>query len=225
MITVRLSPTLGVLKTTKLESIRSFSNNSYYDANYKGINELLVVNDDTQHQGGMVPAHPHMNLEIVSYMVTGSVEHVDTLGNDVIDLPGNVYLMSAGSGLKHSETNTFAGVSRYIQIWFKPNVKGTPPAFSRQTVTPEQKTNTMFLLASSLGPLTMKVSAAKLFAGIFNQDFTQQLDPSTKYYLYVVTGSVTVNGKILHQQDAAMLTGESQLNLTSASCEVLFFEL
>jgi redox-sensitive bicupin YhaK (pirin superfamily) len=190
-----------------------------------GINELLVINDDTQQATGAVPMHHHANLEIISYHISGSCHHIDTLGNDQIDAAGDVYLMSSGSGIMHSETNTNNGPSRYIQIWFKPYTKLTTPTFTHIHATTEQKTNTMFLLASQNGPLSMKVNEAKLFAGLFNQDFGQVLDTTKTYYLYVVDGSVVVNGQTLHLRDAVKIKNETQLSLTLAACEVLFFEL
>jgi len=225
MITLRPSNTLGVLQTPTLESLRSFSNNSYYNPAFLGINELAVINDDTQQAGGTVPMHQHANLEIVSYHVIGSSRHVDTLGNDVVDTLGNVYLMSAGNGLAHSETNANNGPTRYLQIWFKPNQKNTIPTFVREQVTAEQKTNNFRLLASNTGPLVMKTDTAKLYAGIFNQDFTQPLDATKTYYLYVVNGSVAANGHTLQMRDAIKIDHETQLNLTLANCEMLFFEL
>ena len=226
MITLRPASTLGKLKTDKLQSLRSFSNNSYYNSAYMGINELLVINDDSQQVGGVVPKHPHANVEIISYQVAGATNHIDSMGNNVVDLPGNVYLMSSGKGLTHSETNTFEGESRYIQIWFKSNVKGTTPTFARMTITSEEKMNALILLASAAGPHVMKVNTAKLYAGIFTENFTHALDPTKKYYVYVVSGSMTVNGTTIQMRDAVTLTEETTLNITFANtCEVLFFEL
>ena len=225
MITLRHASTLGVLQANNLESRRSFSNNSYYNPAFLGINELLVINDDTQQSSAGVPMHPHANLEIISYHVSGSVRHVDTLGNDVVDVDGNVYLMSAGKGLMHSETNTNDGPTRYIQIWFRPKNKNTQPTFIRQQFTTEQKTNTMLLLASATGPLTMQVNTAKLSAGVFTQDYMQPLDATKTYYFYVVNGTVVANAQSLQMRDALKIEDETQLSLTSANCEVLFFEL
>lgn len=225
MITVRPSHTLAVLRNNLLESVRSFSNNSYYDARYLGINDLQVINDDSQKKFGNIPNHPHANTEILSYQIAGATRHIDSMGNDVVDTPGNVYRMSCGTGIYHSEQNVHDGESRYIQIWFKPNVKNTTPTFSSHVFTPEEKMNNLVLVAGPDGPLTIKTDS-KLYAGIFTSDWDIDLHPSKTYYIYVLNGSITANGHPLQKRDAIKLESETELTLSAAmNCEVLFFEL
>ena len=126
----RSSDTRGILKNNWIESRRSFSNNSYWDPNYMNFGSIKVINDDILQPGNKVPFHEHINYDILGYIVSGQLEHVDSLGNVTTAKHDNIQHMWCGSGIKHSEQCTSNIPARYLQIWITPQKNiSSPPQY------------------------------------------------------------------------------------------------
>ena len=161
-------------------------------------------------------------MEIFGYVVEGSSHHVDSLGNDVEVPAGAVQRMSSGKGISHTEGNTADTPNRYLQLWIKPNVLDTEPAHDWHQFTREDKLNKFCDITEKL-PIKQD---AKLLAGIFTSDFTYNLDTLRKYYLYVVTGTVTVNDRDLIEGDGLSYDDESIITITNPNeSEIILFDL
>ena len=161
-------------------------------------------------------------MEIFGYVVSGSSHHVDSLGNDVEVPAGAVQRMSAGSGISHTEGNTADTPNRYLQLWIQPNELDTEPSHAWHQFSREDKLNCFCNITEHL-PIRQD---ARLLAGIFTEDFTYWIDPSRHYYLYVVTGTATINGQPVVEGDGLAFDVESKLAITHpAESEIILFDL
>jgi redox-sensitive bicupin YhaK (pirin superfamily) len=222
MIVKRPADTRGNPRADFIDSRRTFSFPSYYDARYMNYSDLETINDDRVQYAWQVPWHEHRNMEIYGYVVEGSSHHVDSLGNDVEVPAGAVQRMSAGSGISHTEGNTANTPNRYLQLWIRPNKTDTEPSHDYHQFTRADKLNTFCNITEKL-PIKQD---ARLLAGIFTQDYVFNLDNARHYYLYVVTGSLNVNNYNLIEGDGLSFTEESVINITnSAESEVILFDL
>jgi redox-sensitive bicupin YhaK (pirin superfamily) len=161
-------------------------------------------------------------MEIFGYVVEGSCRHTDNLGN-TFDIPaGAVQRMSAGGGIIHTEGNSTDKPNRYLQIWIQPNVLDTEPTYDWYHFTREDKLNKFCNITEKL-PIKQD---AKLFSGIFIKDYTFELNNSRKYYLYVVSGEVTINDLPLIEGDGLSFIEENKINITnSKESEIILFDL
>ena len=231
MITLRKSQERGFADHGWLKSFHSFSFADYYDPNHMGFGNLRVINEDRIAPGTGFGTHGHRDMEIISYVLKGNIAHKDTLGNVKGIPPGDVQRMSAGTGVQHSEFNHAPNeTTHFFQIWIEPNVKGIAPGYEQKTFADGEKRGKLRLVASnSAAQGSVKINAdASLYAGLFdgaeNADLT--LDPQRKSYVHLVRGELQVNGQALTGGDAAMLSGESQLQLSGGKgAEVLVFDL
>lgn len=208
------------------ETYRSFSNNSYWDTNYINYSVLEVINDDRVQPRHFVPVHQHMDMEILGYVIDGPCYHNDNLRN-ILQVPtGSVQHMTAGSGIWHIEGNNSDKPIRYLQIWLRPNKMGIPPKYDGYQFTREDKLNKFASIASQKGsPVTIQ-SDAIVKAGIFTERHTENLDPTRKYYLYVITGKATINGNESVEGDGYMFEQENILEITSPNdSEMILFNL
>jgi hypothetical protein len=170
-------------------------------------------------------------MEIISYVMSGSLAHKDSMGNVKAIPPGDVQRMSAGSGVQHSEFNHAEGeTTHFFQIWIEPNVRGIAPSYEQKTFASAEKQGTLRLVASPDGAQgSVLIHAdAKLYSGLFDGAQVAQLAlaPTHKAYVQVLRGAIEVNGTPLATGDAALLDGESQLELTHGdNAEVLVFDL
>jgi redox-sensitive bicupin YhaK (pirin superfamily) len=205
-----------------LTSFRTFSFPGYFDPKYINFSNLQTINDDRGQSQGFVPDHEHKNMEIFGYVVEGSCRHTDNLGN-TFDIPaGAVQRMSAGSGIIHTEGNATDKPNRYMQIWIQPNVLDTEPMYSWHQFTREDKLNKFCDITEKL-PIKQD---AKLLSGIFTEDFTFELNTTRKYYLYVVSGEVTINDLPLIEGDGLSFIEENKINITnSKESEIILFDL
>jgi redox-sensitive bicupin YhaK (pirin superfamily) len=184
--------------------------------------DLQTINDDRVQYAWQVPWHKHKNMEIFGYVVEGSSHHVDSLGNDVEVPAGAVQRMSSGKGISHTEGNTANTPNRYLQLWIRPNETDTEPTHNWHQFTRLDKLNTFCDITEKL-PIKQD---AKLLAGIFTSDFTYNLDTLRKYYLYVVSGTVTVNDRELIEGDGLSYADESIITITNPNeCEIILFDL
>jgi hypothetical protein len=231
MLTLRKSSDRGYADHGWLKSFHSFSFAGYYDPKHMGWGNLRVINEDRIAPGTGFGTHGHSDMEIISYVISGSLAHKDSMGNVKAIPPGDVQRMSAGSGVQHSEFNHAEGeATHFLQIWIEPNVKGIPPSYEQKTFTSAEKQGTLRLVASPDGAQgSVLIHAdAKLFSGLFDGDQSTHLDlePKHKAYVQVLQGQIEVNGAMLGTGDAALLEGESRIQLAHGkNAEVLVFEL
>lgn len=225
MITYRNPNTLGHIKNDWIETYRSFSNNSYYDPNYIHYSDLEVINDDRVQPRNCVPIHQHCDMEILGYIIDGPCYHNDNLHNYGELGSGTVQRMSSGTGIWHTEGNLSDNPIRYLQIWLRPNRHNFSPNWTAMEFTREDKLNKFCPIASNQGPIHIN-SDAKVFAGVFTEDFTYALDNNRRYYAYIISGSVTINGITSSELGGYAIKDESILEIKNPyECEILLFNL
>jgi redox-sensitive bicupin YhaK (pirin superfamily) len=231
MITLRTSQERGYADHGWLKSFHSFSFAGYYDPEHMGFANLRVINEDRIAPGTGFGTHGHKDMEIISYVLSGSIGHKDSVGNSESIPPGDVQRMSAGTGIQHSEYNHAPSEeTHFLQIWIEPNVKGIPPGYEQKTFATAAKQGTLKLVASpdgADGSVTIHADAA-LYAGLFNagESASLNLAKGHKSYVHLVRGELKVNGHLLKTGDAAKLVDESVVHLTDAiDAEVLVFDL
>lgn len=231
MLTIRKSQDRGFADHGWLKSFHSFSFAGYFDPAHMGWGNLRVINEDRIAPGTGFGTHGHRDMEIISYVLSGELAHKDTLGNIKGIPPGDVQRMSAGTGVQHSEFNHAPDkTTHFLQIWIEPNVTGIPASYEQKTFAESEKRGALRLVASpdgAQGSVTLHADAA-LYAGLFDgaEAATLSLDPKRKAYVHLVRGVLQVNGQPMVAGDAALIQGESALNLSDgANAEVLVFEL
>ena len=231
MLTLRKSQDRGFADHGWLKSFHSFSFAGYHDPKHMGFGNLRVINEDRIAPGSGFGTHGHRDMEIISYVLSGNLAHKDTMGNVKGIPPGDVQRMSAGSGVQHSEFNHAPNDStHFLQIWIEPNATGIPASYEQKTFADIEKRGALRLVASSdgaQGSVTVHADAS-LYAGLFDGSERARLalNPARKSYVHLVRGALEVNGQKLAAGDAALLTGESQIELGhGVDAEVLVFDL
>ncbi|MBX8532664.1 pirin family protein [Pseudomonas cichorii] len=231
MLTLRKASDRGAANHGWLKSFHTFSFASYYNPLEQGFSDLLVINDDRVAAGKGFGQHPHRDMEIFSYVLEGALEHKDTLGTGSVIRPGDVQLMSAGSGVAHSEFNHSASEPvHFLQIWIVPNVAGAQPTYQQEHFSPEQKRGRLQLIISPEGnDGSLKVRQdARVYAGLFDGNETASLEVAADRhaYVHVARGSVVLNGERLGEGDGVRLRDEQQIHLSEGvDAEVLVFDL
>ena len=222
MIIHRPWNTRGNPRASWINSYRTFSFPSYYDPQYMNFSYLQTINDDRVQPGGHVPIHEHKNMEIFGYVVEGVCRHTDSHGN-ILDIPaGAVQRMSTGSGIKHTEGNASDKPNRYLQLWIQPNVFDTEPTHDWYQFTKKDKLNKFCDITEKL-PIKQD---ARLLSGIFTEDFTFEINNTRRYYLYVVSGEVTVNDLSLIEGDGLSFIEENEINISDTKeTEIILFDL
>ena len=231
MITLRKSQERGYADHGWLKSYHSFSFAGYYDPEHMGFANLRVINEDWIAAGKGFGTHSHRNMEIVTYVLSGSLAHKDSMGNIESIPPGDVQRMSAGTGVQHSEFNHAPNdTTHLLQIWIEPNVQEILPSYEQKTFAAASKQGQLKLVASPNGEdgsVTIHANAS-LYAGLLGVGDTASLSLAAghKSYVHLVRGTLKVNGQHLNAGDAAKLTSESSVVLTDAvDAEVLVFDL
>ncbi|CAM3704507.1 quercetin 2,3-dioxygenase [Rouxiella silvae] len=231
MIEQRLSEQRGLGDHGWLKSHHTFSFASYYDPKQVGFSDLLVINDDRVAASRGFGAHPHSNMEIISYVLEGELAHKDSMGTGSVIVPGDVQLMSAGSGVTHSEFNNSKtdGV-HFLQIWIVPAENGTKPGYQQVSVVDAEKRGKLRLIVSPTGDdNALRVRQdMKIYAGLFDGDEQQtiSLDDERFAYIHVARGSVKVNGLPFKAGDGARVRNEAALTFSDGDkAEVLLFDL
>ena len=231
MLNIRKSSERGYADHGWLKSFHSFSFANYVDPAHMGWGNLRVINEDRIAPGTGFGTHGHRDMEIISYVLSGNLAHQDSMGNVKGIPPGDVQRMSAGSGVRHSEFNHAVGEqTHFLQIWIEPNVLGIEPGYEQKTVPESAKRGRLALVAApEAAEYTVKIHAdASLYAGLFNgaENANLALSPERKAYVFLVRGSLQVNGQALQAGDAALLQAESSLHLSHGQdAEVLVFDL
>ena len=229
MIKYRPNTSRKHMGDTWIETYRSFSNNTYWDPRYVNYNLLEVINDDRVQPHNFVPIHQHMDMEILGYIVEGKCYHNDNLHN-ILEVPKHgVQHMSAGTGIWHVEGNNSNESNRYLQIWLRPNVMGIPPKYDVYEFSREEKLNRFCMIASKYADPNEAIviqSDAEVYAGIFTQNHREIIDSKISHYLYVVTGSATINGYDCVEGDAVIYENESHVVIENANdSEMILFNL
>lgn len=235
MITLRKSHERGHVNHGWLDTYHTFSFSRYYDPAHMGFSSLRVINDDRVAAGGGFPTHGHCDMEIITYVLEGSLEHKDSMGNGSVIYPGDVQRMSAGTGITHSEYNPSRGEPlHFLQIWIMPDQVNVVPSYEQIHFTAEQKRNRLQLVASPDGR-NGSVSIyqnAFLYASVLEpgHSVTHELMPQRCAYVHVARGEVELNGRMLSAGDGARIIEEQTLELRPTlehpcSAEVLVFDL
>ena len=231
MLTLRRSADRGYADHGWLKSFHSFSFAGYHDPAHMGFGNLRVINEDRIAAGQGFGTHGHRDMEIISYVMSGSLAHKDNMGNGTAILPGDVQRLSAGRGVMHSEFNhEREGQTHFLQIWIQPNVTGIDPGYEQKSFADADKRGRLRLVASpDAAQGSVKLHAdARLYAGLFDGDEEARLtlDPARLSYVQLIRGELSVNGQALVAGDAAKLVSESQLHLSHGrDAEVLVFDL
>ncbi len=231
MLTLRKSNERGYADHGWLKSLHSFSFAGYSDPKHMGFGNLRVINEDRIAAGAGFGTHGHQDMEIISYVLDGALGHKDSLGNGASIVPGEVQRMSAGNGIRHSEFNhANTQETHFLQIWLLPNSYGIGPSYEQKTFSETEKRGKLRLIVSPDGDLdSVRIHAdARLYAGLFDSEESQQLTLDVKRlgYVFAARGSVTANGVRLNTGDALMLMDEQALALTDGKqSEVIFFDL
>ena len=231
MISVRKSEDRGFADHGWLKSFHTFSFADYFDPARMGFGRLRVINEDRIAPGTGFGTHGHCDMEILSVVLEGALAHRDSLGHAGVIRPGEVQLMSAGRGVRHSETNGAPGeVTHFLQIWLLPNETGIEPGYAQLAVDPARKRGRLALVAAPEareGALRWHADA-RLHAGCFDgeESATLALDEGRLGCVHVARGSVELNGQRLRAGDAAMLRDEPRIELRAGKgAEVLVFDL
>jgi redox-sensitive bicupin YhaK (pirin superfamily) len=231
MITVRKSSDRGHANHGWLLSYHSFSFADYYDPQEMGWGPLRVINEDRVQPGNGFPMHGHQDMEIISYILEGQLEHKDSMGNGAVIRAGEVQRISAGTGIRHSEFNpsTSAPV-HFLQIWIEPERQGMAPSYEQKLFSPEEKRGRLRLVASRKGregSITIHQDA-DLYDSLLSRDahVSYRIGMGRLAYLHLVTGAVQVNGTPLSTGDGAKIELEQELAITaSEDSELLLFDM
>ncbi|MCB2108255.1 MAG: pirin family protein [Rhodobacteraceae bacterium] len=231
MITVRKSQDRGHYQNYWLDSRHSFSFGEYYDPQHLGFSVLRVINDDLIRAGAGFPTHGHRDMEIITYILSGALEHKDSLGTGSIIRPGEVQRMSAGTGVTHSEFNPQTDTDiRLLQIWLLPKTRGIEPSYEQIKIPDAERRGTLKLIAASDGrdgAVTIHQDVS-LYASLLDQDEAASLSLAEKRtaWVQVATGAISVNGTNLEAGDGAAIKNERELRFTAAApSEFLVFDL
>lgn len=231
MLVVRKTAERGHANHGWLHTYHTFSFANYYDVNHMGFRALRVINEDWVAPGMGFPTHGHRDMEIITYVLEGSLEHKDSLGTGSVILPGEVQRMSAGSGIYHSEFNHSQSESVHLlQIWILPEEKGIQPSYEQKAFSFQENPGKLHLVAAKNGQDgAVKVHQdIALYAGVLQADdrTTYPLSDDRYAWLQVARGAVTVNGTPLDTGDGVAISQESQLEITATEdSEILLFDL
>ncbi len=231
MITIRPAQDRGTANFGWLDSRHTFSFGNYYDPNHMGFASLRVINEDKVTPGQGFGTHGHRDMEIISYVLEGALEHKDSIGTGSVIRPGDVQRMSAGTGIRHSEFNASQTEPvHFLQIWILPEQECLAPSYEQKTFTPEEKRGTLRLVGSRDGrdgSITIHQNVDFYAASLQNGETVNHSLVEGIAWLQVVKGAVQLNGQSLTAGDGAAITQESKIILQGASntAEVLLFDM
>lgn len=231
MITLRTAKARGHANHGWLDSYHTFSFASYYDPNYMGFRNLRVINEDRVHPTKGFAPHSHRDMEIITYVLEGALEHKDSMGNSSVIHPGEVQIMSAGTGVTHSEYNHSdkEGV-HFLQIWILPDTPSLQPSYQQKMYDASKKRSKLCLIASPDGredSVTIHQDV-NLYATVLatGDKITHDIKSSRHVWLQVTQGEVSVNGELLTAGDGAAISEENQLLIfANQAAEMLLFDL
>ena len=231
MITVRKAEDRGRAKFDWLDSRHTFSFGDYYDPRFMGFRHLRVINEDRVRPGGGFPTHPHRDMEIITYVLEGALEHKDSMGNGSVIRWGVVQRMSAGTGITHSEYNPSRSEPvHFLQIWILPEHAGGRPEYEQRAFSPQEARGKLLLVAARdgrAGALTVQQDAELSIALLERGGtLTHRLRPGRYGWLQVARGEISVNDVALKAGDGAAISDEPALMIeANSAAELLLFDL
>ncbi len=232
MIIPRKAGHRGATQLPWLDSRHTFSFAEYYDPQQTGFSVLRVINDDRVAGGGGFPSHGHRDMEIVTYVLEGALEHRDNLGSHSVIPAGDLQRMTAGTGIVHSEFNhSQSEPVHFLQIWIVPAKTGLTPGYEQNTLDREAFHGTMRLAAAPAGHNGVLAinQDARLYLGILDagQAAVAQLEEGRRAYIHIARGAIKLGGLQLREGDGARISAESRLDLAGVGArnEVLLFDL
>lgn len=231
MITIRKAEERGHFDFGWLNTYHSFSFGDYYDPDHMQFRSLRVINEDFVAPGRGFPTHGHRDMEIVTYILNGALEHRDSMGTGSIIRRGDAQRMSAGTGVRHSEANPSVDEPVHLlQIWILPQAQGLRPEYEEKKFADDEKRNQLRLIVSPEGSDgSVRIHQdAKIYASLLDKDrdVDHTLANGRSAWLQVAAGSVTLNGVALKQGDGAAVGGESSVRVSAQEpAEVLLFDL
>ncbi len=231
MFTIRKADQRGHADHGWLNTYHTFSFADYYDPEHMGFRNLRVINEDRVQPGEGFPTHPHRDMEIITYVLEGALEHKDSMGNGSVIVPGEVQRMSAGTGITHSEFNhSRSEMVHFLQIWILPVRDGVKPGYEQKFYTDEEKRGKWRLIASADGRdnsvtihQDVNLYAALLEAG---EEIVHVIPQKRHVWLQVLRGQVVVNGHKMSHGDGLAVSREERLTVSAdIPAEVLLFDL
>lgn len=231
MLSIRRAGDRGHARHSWLDARHTFSFANYYDPHYMGFRSLRVINEDRIDPGAGFGKHGHRDMEIITYVLEGTLEHQDSLGNRGIIQPGEVQYMSAGTGIVHSEYNASATEPVHLlQIWIVPDRDDLEPRYEQRNLQQERNGSSLQLVAAKNGleGAIFLHQDAKLYAGTLPQgeSFSYTLQPQRHAWVQVARGEISANGNNLNAGDGIAISDETNLVLeANTEAEVLLFDL
>ncbi|MDP9192644.1 MAG: pirin family protein [Acidobacteriota bacterium] len=229
MITIRRAKDRGHANHGWLDTNHTFSFADYYDPSFMGFRALRVINEDRVKAGVGFGKHAHRDMEIISYVLEGTLAHSDSMGTGSEIKPGEVQRMSAGTGVTHSEMNPSSDEPvHFLQIWILPAKQGIPPSYEQKKFDDDERRNTLRLVASpdgSKGSVTIHQDVRLYSTLLDGASVTHDFLPDRYGWVQVTGGEADINGQTLKAGDGAAISDEPSLTLTGRGAEVLLFDL
>ena len=231
MITLRPAAARGHFDFGWLDTYHAFSFGEYYDPSHMGFRTLRVINEDRVQPGRGFPTHGHRDMEIISYVLEGALQHRDSLGTGSVIRPGEVQRMSAGTGVTHSEFNpSQTELVHFLQIWIVPERRGDEPSYEQTAIPDADKRGTLRLIAGprGSGSAVRLKQDVRLYSVVLerDQEVVHELRPERHAWVQIARGAVTLNGQPLWQSDGAAVSAQPSLRLIGLEpAEVLVFDL
>jgi quercetin 2,3-dioxygenase len=232
---IRKSKDRGHNTISWLDSYHSFSFGHYYDPKWQGFNQLLVINEDFIAPTMGFGTHPHRDMEIITYVISGELKHLDSMGNLGIIKPGEIQVMSAGTGITHSEHNSKNdAVTHLLQIWVHPNQVRLTPRYDQQTVFSPDEYNFFKLIAKTATsnepnvPVSLNADA-QFWLGRYNKSETINFKPAIfkNFWIQIIKGELEIAGEILSAGDAIAFSDNEAvtINVNANGAEFLIIEV
>jgi quercetin 2,3-dioxygenase len=229
MIIIRKNHERGHSQTDWLTSSHTFSFADYFDPQFMGFGTLRVINEDIVQAGMGFGRHPHNNMEIISYVIEGEIEHKDSMGNGSIIKPGEIQRMSAGVGITHSEFNpSDTEQLHFLQIWIKPDIQQIPPSYEQKTI-PKDHNKLILIGSKESGSNAIYIHQdVQLFVAYMNSNHSVEYEfkKGRKGWIQLIKGTINVNQNALSVGDGAAITEEDTIFITATEdAEFLLFDL
>lgn len=231
MLTIRKAEDRGHANHGWLNTYHTFSFANYYDTKHMGFRALRVINEDRVSPGNGFGTHGHKNMEIITYVLEGALEHKDSIGTGSVIQPGEVQRMSAGTGILHSEFNHSKSESvHFLQIWLLPEKEGLPPSYEQRNFSPAKTPGKLHLVAARDGrdaAVTVHQDV-DLYAAVLEPGdrVSHSLQPQRHAWVQVARGAITVNGLSLDKGDGAAISEETDVVIEATTdAEILLFDL
>lgn len=231
MLTLRRAEDRGHFDHGWLNTYHTFSFADYYDPAHMGFRSLRVINEDRVQPGEGFGTHPHRDMEIISYVLEGGLQHKDSMGNGSVIRPGEIQRMSAGTGITHSEFNASSDeLVHFLQIWLLPTSRGLQPSYEQKVIAPAEELGRLRLVASPDGrdgSVTIHADAL-VYSGLFDKGAAAEMSLAIgrHAWVHVADGKASINGHELSAGDGAAISDESAVKIEGiASGRVLVFDL